>query len=175
MFTFTSLEIKAGIAVLVAGALAFGGYQVRTWQDQGAALKADNKVIVAQGKTASVEHKQAAVTQQIGQQTAAKTQQVRVVTQKVIEYVPQLITPATDHSFPLSDHFVRTLDAAITGDVSGLPVAAAGVDDTASAVAPSAAAPILVDDLGECNEAIDRANAWIEWAQAIKKTTAGAK
>jgi hypothetical protein len=80
--------------------------------------------------------------------------------------VPYVITPAVVRHFPLSNGFVRTVDAAITGEADSLAASPGEPDDAASTVAPDAGATILAQDFGICREAIDRNEQWQAWAVA---------
>ena len=169
-----ALEALASLAI---GAVLFScGVVWGTITEQHKEISRQAKAdVTALQHVAGIEHKVAAVTQDAGVHQAAQAVKIRTVTQEVIRYVPQLLPADTDQHFPLSDHFVRIIDASITGDTSGISGLAPGVDDSVSPVKAPGAAIILAQDLGECNEAISRVNEMIALDASKKRIYEGAK
>lgn len=155
-----------GIVVIASAAIFVTGMSIGEMRGRNACKTEVAKAqLTAMQDVRHVEHQAADASQTIGVKAAGQAQKIRTVTQEVIRYVPQFI-PADSRL--LSDGFVRLHDAAATGDTAGLADAAGGMDGALSTIGEAQALPIIAANYGECNEAIARANAWIEWAKAQK-------
>jgi hypothetical protein len=136
------------LSLLAAAATAIGGFaagwKVHDWRDGAAEVHAARTAV----KTVQ---RQAAASQVIAVADQRAQDRVRTVTKTLIQKVPIYVSAATDARFPLPWGFVRLHDAAAAGD--DLSAAAAGPgrpDDSASDVAASQAASVIVGNYGAC-------------------------
>ena len=159
------LEKGLSLVGAVASAVAIGFVCGCLWMHGHAAtlaVKTENTAIKSVGK---VEGKAADISLAVGQQTAGRVARIQTDTQEVIRYVPQIVTADVVQHYPLSNGFVRAVNAGITGDVQTLAEPAAEPDDAASKVDPADGAAVLAQDFGTCRQAIAGYEGWNEFAR----------
>lgn len=141
------LKAVAGIlAALLLAALALIAWQ----RHQAAALTSQLADAQAKAWAAMFEASAAKLDVKIITRYVDRVRVVHDTTQAIQREITTYVTPATDRAFPLPVGFVRLHDAAASG-VSALP-AAGPADATASAIAASAAAGVIVTNYGICHE-----------------------
>lgn len=156
------------LAALLIAALAVIGWQRHHSADLTSRLAdAQAKQFAAQFEASAVRLDVKVITHYVDR--------VRVIhdtTQTLQREIPTYVTPATDRAFPLPWGFVRLHDAAASG-VSALP-AAGLADATASDVAASTAASVIVSNYGRCHETAAQLSAlqdWIRERDALQLTS----
>jgi len=154
-----------GVGLLIAACLWGSGFFAGTrWEHGKHEVKALSATVAQSEAARATEQKQAAATQTASQKTTAAAVAIHKQTDEVIRYVPYVIPADSVRRYPLSDGFVRVVDAAITGETDRLASSPGRVDDGPSAVTPDAGATILAQNFGICREAIDRNKQWQAWA-----------
>jgi hypothetical protein len=129
------------VVLLAAGFAA--GWTVKGWQVGAAARTAEARVL-RQAETAGQISVAAATADQ------AARDQITAETGTIIKELPAHVTPADDARCVVPFGFVRSYDAAATGDLSALSGAAGEPDGAPSGVALSAVATTDVANLGDC-------------------------
>lgn len=158
----TSDIATAAVVGVVAG--FFVGLVAACHHDGAKPLKAEVKAVQTARAT---EQSQASAVAAVAVKSQAQAVKIVTQTREVIRYVPELITPDVVEHYPLSDSFVRVVNASITGDTTPLAAGAGGPVDTASAVRTDDGAATLAGDFGECREAYRQRDEAVDYLRAV--------
>lgn len=151
-------------ALIICACICMAFFAGAMWQRTHEKVQPFKIALAASEGARDTEQKQAVTTQVAVKKTAEAAARIHHETQKVISYVPYVITPDVVRHFPLSNGFVRVVDASITGDVSSLAASPGEPDDAASPVAANRAALTLTQNFGTCRESLDREIQWQTFA-----------
>ena len=161
---FASLELKAILFAIVAGAAAIGGFMLAHKLDAAAYTKLELSYAQAQATavaTAAAEQKRLDdIATQAAQLEAANQSRLAANAQAALTEVQNHVKTVYVSCLPLG--FVRVLDAAALGvTAASLPHAAGNTDATCSKVDPVALARSIVQNYFTANSNAEQLNALI--------------
>ena len=142
-------------AILLAAGFGYG------WHERSVHYAA--QMVAAEGRVVKVTAKQGAVNTTVAVKAQAAQDRIIYRTKTLTRLVNVYVPIAADAHFPLPDGLVRVHDAAAVG--ADLPDTPAGSPDTASPVAASKLAAVIVSNYGECHADVARLLALQDWVR----------
>lgn len=114
-----------------------------------------------------IEVAQNTITQKAAPVEAAAQAKIQFIYKTIHDEVPTYVTPQIDRTYPLSNQFVRVLDAGALGlDLSKISLPAGQSDDSTSPVTSSIVASNQIDDDKICYETSERLSGLQAWIRA---------